>query len=144
MARFSQGTFEPKNMKKYVGNSLPRYRSSWEKRVMIWLDESPSVVSWASEPVKIPYLHPLTGKVANYIPDLLIKYVDKQGKYHTEMVEIKPKKETLLEAAKTKKDKIALVINMNKWQQAEAWCKQRHMIFRVITEQDIFGVPKKK
>lgn len=144
MGKFAQGTYKPKNPKKYVGNKSPTYRSSWEHKVFMWLDESPSVVNWASEPIKIPYLHPVTGKVANYIPDLLISYIDVKGVKHTELIEIKPIKETLLEYAKTKKDKITLTVNINKWQQAEAWAKQRGIVFRVITEKDIFGIPKKK
>lgn len=144
MGKFAQGAYHPKNPSKYVGAKSPLYRSSWEHRVFIWLDESPSVVSWASEPIKIPYLDPFTGKVRSYTPDLLIKYVSKGGKQHVELIEIKPKRETMLEHAKTKRDKIALATNMNKWQQAEAWSKQRGIIFRVITEMDIFGIPKKK
>lgn len=148
MAKFSQGVFHPKNMHKFIGNKSPTYRSSWEHRVMIWLDESPAVISWASEPIKIPYLNPMNpkqnGQLNSYIPDFLIKYVDKQGRQHTELIEIKPLKETMMESARSKKDKIALAVNINKWQQAEAWCKQRGIVFRVLTEADIFGMPKKK
>lgn len=138
MSKFIQGQYKPINPAKYVGDSYPLYRSSWEKRVFMWLDEHQSVTSWASEPLKIPYKNPFTGTVHNYIPDLLISYADKYGKQHVELVEIKPLRETLLERAKTKKDKINLAVNMAKWAAAQAWCKDKKIGFRVITERDIW------
>jgi len=40
-----KGLFKPKNPKKYNGDSTNIiYRSSWELRVMKWLDEHPKVV----------------------------------------------------------------------------------------------------
>lgn len=138
MAKYSQGIFEVTNKKKYVGKNPPVYRSSWERRVFTWLDNNPSVISWASEAVRIPYRNPFTDKVTNYIPDLLISYVDKNGKQHTEMVEIKPLKETVLERAKSKKDKMTLALNFAKWEAAKAWCRDKGIFFRVITENEIF------
>lgn len=144
MAKFANGLYYPQNVSKYVGKSYPRYRSSWEKKVFQWLDLSPGVIAWGSELVKIPYQNPLTGKLSNYIPDLMIKYRDASGREHAELVEIKPIKETLVEFAKSKKDQMALAVNQSKWHQAQMWCKSKGLVFRVITEQDIFGIPKKK
>ena len=144
MAKFSKGIYHPKNPSKYIGKSYPTWRSSWEKTVMIWLDSSPGVISWGSEMIKIPYQHPVTGKICNYIPDLMIKYRDKSGNEFVECVEIKPKKETIMEYAKSNHDRLALAINQSKWQQAQMWCKSKGITFRVITETDIFGVKKKK
>lgn len=140
MAKFSQGIFKPKNATKYVGQKAPTYRSSWELKVMVWLDSNNNVVNWASEPLKIPYQNPLDGKMRNYIPDLLVKYLDRSGNMFIELWEIKPAKETILELAKSKKDKLALAINTSKWQQASAWCVANGLKFRVITEKDLFGV----
>ena len=44
----------------------------------------------ASEPVKITYQNPLTGKVTGYVPDFVITYIDASGKKHAELIEIKP------------------------------------------------------
>lgn len=143
-SKFATGKYHLKNPKKYVGTKIPTYRSSWEYKVFQWLDETPGITSWASEPIKIPYQNPITGKVSNYIPDLLFKYIDRTGKERIELIEIKPLKETLLEAAKSKKDRIALAVNQSKWEQARLWCKAHGVFFRVLTEKDIFGISKKK
>lgn len=145
MSKFATGVFTLKNGKKYVGKKPPTYRSSWEYKIFKWMDETPQVISWASEPIKIPYVNPLkpnaNGKPNFYIPDLLFTYIDgKTGKQVTEMVEIKPIKETLAEHVKTKRDMMAYTVNQAKWQQATAWCKQHGITFRILTERDIFGV----
>ena len=50
------GTFRPKNPRKYAGdpNNII-YRSTWEARVMNWLDKNPNIITWASEEIAIPY-----------------------------------------------------------------------------------------
>ena len=53
-----------------------------------------------SEPVKITYQNPLTGKVTGYVPDFVITYIDASGKKHAELIEIKPSSQTKLEFAK--------------------------------------------
>lgn len=138
MARFAQDTFQPKNPKKYVGNAYPIFRSSWELKMFIFLDEHPNVTAWASEPIKIPYRNPVTGRVHNYIPDLMIQYVDLNGKQHVELIEIKPLKESLEEKAKTEKDKISFLVNKAKWESAKAYCKHHGITFSVLTEKELF------
>ena len=71
------------------------------------------------------------------MPDFLIAYKDKSGQRVVELIEIKPKKQILSEA-KTQRDKIQGVINQAKWQAAEAFCAQKGIRFRVVTEEDIF------
>ena len=138
MARFANGNFHPKNSKKYVGTQPIRYRSSWELAFMNVLDNHPNVINWASESVKIPYINPFTGKPTVYVPDFFIVYVDKIGKRHSELVEIKPVKETILEKARTKKDKLSVALNTIKWQAARKWCKKHNVAFRVMTEEQLF------
>ena len=73
MARnYRQGIYTVKNVGKYVGKNKPRYRSGWEMTFMMFLDSNDNVINWASEPVRIPYRNPLTGKNTNYVPDFLI------------------------------------------------------------------------
>ena len=74
MAKFRQGTYEVKNTNKYVGKGKPRYRSGWEFTFMMFLDSNDNVINWASEPVSIPYRHPLTGKMTMYVPDFIVTY----------------------------------------------------------------------
>jgi hypothetical protein len=137
-SKYTQGVFIPKNPQKVVGNKRIFYRSSWELRVMSFLDEHPNVIQWGSECVHIPYVNPLTGKSTIYVPDFLIKYADAKGTQRVELVEVKPKKETLWEAAKSKRDKAFVVLNTEKWRAAAAWCAKHGVHMRILNEDDIF------
>ena len=136
--KYSQGIFTPKNPAKLVGNPTPQFRSSWELRFMHFLDTHPSVLQWASESVRIPYTNPLTGKGSIYVPDFLVVYQDKAGNNIGELIEIKPKKETLMENAKSKRDKAFVLVNTAKWMAALAWSKKHNLRFRVINEDSIY------
>lgn len=144
MAKFSTGVYTPKNPQKYIGKGSPTFRSSWEHSTFRVLDEHSSVTQWASESLSIPYQHPFTGKWTFYIPDLLIIFVDKTGKKRAEVVEIKPAKETFLELAKSKKDKMSQAVNQAKWKAAMAWCFKNGLSFRILTENELFGKGSKK
>ena len=106
---------------------------------MKFCDEHNSVRNWASEAVKIPYRNPLTGKFTIYVPDFFITYVNTQGKQHVELIEVKPSNQALEEKlGRSKYNKAHFVVNQAKWKAARAWCKQKRIFFRVITEGDIF------
>lgn len=139
MTKFAQGVYRVINPKKYVGSSPPQYRSSWENTFFRFLDTHPGILQWASESIRIPYRHPITGKLANYIPDLLIQYVDKNNSVKVELVEIKPAAQTSLTEARSKHDKIHAIINAAKWEAASRFCRAQGMIFRVVTERELFG-----
>jgi len=139
MPKFAQGRFTMKNPEKYVGTRRPLARSSWETVFMRLLDEHPGVSQWASESIKIPYRDPLTGKYTIYVPDFFIVYNDKNGKKHAEVVEVKPKNQTLREnVGKSRYNQEQYVKNMAKWEAANKWCKQQGVRFRVVSEEDIF------
>ena len=58
------------NPDKYTGDVKNiTYRSMWERNVMKWCDDNPEVLEWASEEIALPYVHPVTGKIARYYPD---------------------------------------------------------------------------
>jgi hypothetical protein len=139
MANFAQGVYTPKNPEKYIGNHMPRYRSGWEFTFMQFCDNNNAVLKWASESLIIPYIHPLTGKRTNYIPDFFVVYQNKFGKQLAEVVEIKPKKQSLIESrTASARDRAVVAINHAKWASAKAYCKQYGFTFRVITEDDLF------
>jgi len=141
---FAQGVYTPKNPSKYVGRHRPKYRSGWELTFMIFCDTHKNVIYWASESMSIPYRHPLTGKMSMYVPDFFVMYEDKYGRQRAEIVEIKPKKQSLIESkAASMKDRAIVAINHAKWASAMAYCKQQGYTFRVITEDDIFYNGKK-
>ncbi len=135
---WSQDFFTPKNPEKYIGNHKPRYRSGWEFRIMLFLDENKHILKWASEAIAIPYKNPITGKMARYIPDFFIMYENKYHKTLAEIVEVKPKSQTSLQEAKSRHDKLAAIVNQAKFAAATAYCKQQGFVFRVITEDAIF------
>lgn len=139
MARFAQGKYTLKYPEKYVGHKTPTYRSSWEFAFMRFCDEHPNVSQWASESIKIPYKNPLTGKHTIYVPDFFIVYNNKTGKQRVELIEVKPANQTLRERiGKSVHNQASYILNNAKWEAARAWCKQKGIFFRVITENDIF------
>lgn len=138
MAKWAQGFYEIKNPNKYIGNKKPRYRSSWELTFMSFADNNSSILQWASECIQIPYRNPLTGKNTIYVPDFLIVYQNKTGKVITELIEIKPKKQTIMEEKNRPKDRAVIAVNHHKWAAAAMWCKRNQITFRVITEEQIF------
>ena len=144
MGKYAQGKFQVQNPNKYIGKGDPTYRSSWEFAFMQFCDNNPAVVQWASEAIHINYRNPFTGKNTIYVPDFLIIYVDKNGKRHGEVIEVKPSKETTMEAAKTQRDKAAVALNMFKWEAARKFCAAQGLNFRIVNEQDIFHGAKKR
>ena len=143
MSKFAQGVFRPMNAEKYVGKGLPRYRSGWELAFMQFCDNNKHVLQWASESIVIPYRHPFTGKMTNYIPDFLVVYADKNGRQRAELVEIKPKKQSIIESKASNRDRAVVAVNYCKWDAATKWCRRQGLTFRVITEEDIFRNGKK-
>jgi hypothetical protein len=113
-------------------------RREW-KRVIMEEEESRG-----SECVVIPYRHPLDGKMHNYIPDFLITYRTKNNTTRAELVEIKPRKQSILEEKMNSKERAIVAINYAKWASAQKWCNQQGLTFRVITEADIFHQGGKK
>jgi len=139
MANYAQGIFVPTQPKKYIGKHNPKYRSGWEFTFMQFCDRNKNVIQWSSESIIIPYIHPLTGKRTNYIPDFLVVYENKHGQQKAEIVEIKPKKQSLIESrVASARDRAVVAINHAKWASAMAFCKQNGLTFRVITEDDLF------
>ena len=139
-SKFARGRFTMTQPEKYVGNKVPIYRSSWEWSFMNFCDNNKSVQKWASEAVQIPYRDPLTGRQTVYVPDFFIQYVDKQNRVITELIEIKPASQTILErVGKNKYNQAQYVKNQAKWTAANAWCKQQGLKFRVLNENDIFS-----
>ena len=143
--QFSKGLFKLKHPEKYVGNRSPIYRSSWEFSVMTMCDNNPAIEQWSSEPVKIPYRDPLTGKNTVYVPDFLVVYVDKNLKKHAELWEVKPAKQTFKEqVGKNPYDQAQFIKNQVKWEAASRWAKNHNVHFRIITENEIYVGIKKR
>jgi hypothetical protein len=135
------GQFKPKNPQKYIGDHTNIvYRSSWEVKVMDWLDRNPDILSWASEELIIPYKSPVDNRLHRYFPDFLVKMRTREGKLKTMLLEVKPKKQTQEPEQKKRitKQYINEVttwgVNQAKWKAATEYCSDRGWEFMLITE----------
>lgn len=148
-----KGRFIPKFPEKYVGNvAAIFFRSSWEYRFMIWADQNRSVVRWGSEEIAIPYINPIKtdlqgqNKISRYYPDFIMMTQKPDGTLQKVIVEIKPKKESVLTEKSSDRDKMAFIVNQAKWAAAEAFARKNNAQFVVVTEEQLFwkGPEKKK
>ena len=132
------GKFKVKNIKKYKGDyDNIIYRSLWERHVFKWCDENPNVKQWSSEEIIIPYYYEADKRYHKYFPDIKIVFEDK-----TLLVEIKPEDQTSPPTSpkRTKKyivEGFTYVKNMNKWEAAETFCKDRGWEFQIWTEKTL-------
>jgi hypothetical protein len=138
MSRWANGTYTLMNPAKYVGNGTPRYRSGWEHAFFKFCDSNDAVLQWASESIAIPYRNPITGKPSQYIPDILMTYRTRDNLVKAELIEIKPKKQSVIEEKMSSRDRAVVAINYAKWHAATLWAKKNGLTFRVVTEQDMF------
>jgi hypothetical protein len=138
MSKFAQGAYVVKNKQKYVGRGTPRYRSGWEHAFMRFLDNNDHILQWASESISIPYRNPITGKQSIYVPDFLITYKNRNNQMIAEVIEIKPKKQSVVESKMKANERAVVAVNYAKWDSATKWCKKQGLLFRVITEDDMF------
>ena len=144
MPNFRQGSYTPRNTEKYAGKGTPRYRSGWELSFMTFCDNNENVIQWASESISIPYRHPLTGKTTMYVPDFLVMYRGPNNTTRAELIEIKPKKQSVVESKMSNRDRAIVAINYAKWDSATKWARANGLTFRVITEDQIFHQGNKK
>lgn len=143
MARYAKGQYHPQNPEKYLGKGFPIYRSGWELQFMRFCDNHSSITQWSSEPMRIPYVNPLTNKKTTYVPDFLIQYTDKNNTMKTELIEVKPAAQAIRESVgRSTRNQAHYIINQAKWTAARQFCKQQGIIFRVITENEMFHTGK--
>lgn len=138
------GRFLPKNPQKYRGNPANIiYRSTWECRVMNWLDQNESILEWGSEEIVIPYRSPVDNKIHRYFPDFYVKVKQKDDTIKVMILEIKPEKQTRppQKGKKVTKKYITEVVtwgvNEAKWKAATEFCLDRGWQFKVLTEKDL-------
>lgn len=138
MSRWAQGKYTLMHPEKYVGTKQPTYRSGWELSFMRFCDNNESVLQWASESIAIPYRSPITGKMKQYVPDFLITYRTRNNQMRAELIEIKPKKQSVIESKMSSRDRAVVAVNYAKWDAATKWARRNGLTFRVITEDQMF------
>lgn len=128
------------NRNKYKGANPDNIicRSSWERSVCKFFDNSPSVVAWSSESVMVRYLNILDNKYHRYYIDFAVEM--KSGKRF--LIEVKPhaqtqppklpasgrKTKSFLDAQKT------FVVNKCKWKAAQEYAERNGVDFVIWTE----------
>jgi len=139
-----KGRYIPSNPRKYKGDSSNIiYRSSWERKFMVYCDRNDAILEWGSEEVVIPYVSPLDGKLHRYFPDFYIKVKQSSGSVKKMIIEVKPKKQCSPPQIPKRKTKYFLNevrtwgVNEAKWKAAVEWCKDRSMEFVILTEEHL-------
>jgi len=108
------GTYE--KPKKSPWN-FERYQSDLERRVMVKLDADPFVVKWMKRHgITIPWID-VQKHQRRYVPDFLVEYEDGRRA----IIEAK-------DPSKVDSDDVK-----RKRKAAEIWCKQRHMVYVIMT-----------
>jgi hypothetical protein len=122
------------------------YRSSWEKRVCQFFDESSGVLYWNSENMVIPYFYTVDGKMHNYHIDFMVKIQSRSGEVKTYLTEVKPYKETIPPSTKNKKRLLietqTYIKNQCKWAAARSFAESKGITFILLNEFDI-GIKKR-
>lgn len=145
MARkYIQGKFIPKNPEKYRGdvNNII-YRSSWERRFLMWCDSNSNILEYSSEEIVIPYICETDQKWHRYFVDAHIKVRSADGKTKTFLVEIKPFAQTQppkysgRQTARYLTEVETFVKNQSKWKAAKSFSKQKGVEFVIITEREL-------
>ena len=137
----------PTNPQKYEGNSNNIItRSSWETRMLNWLDTNPNIISYSSEEFFIPYISLLEGKPRRYFPDMKAKIKTGNG-IKTFIIEIKPANQRVPPTTKNQRRYLqemeTYILNKSKWEAADKWCKERGYEFMILDEYDL-GIAKRK
>ena len=139
-----KGRYTPKNPNKYKGDYHNIvYRSLWERKFMVYCDNSDNILEWGSEEIIIPYLSPWDGKLHRYFPDFYIKVRQASGNIKKFIIEVKPKKQTRPPEPVHRKTKRWLnegktySINEAKWKHAKEWCSNNDMEFKILTEEEL-------
>lgn len=142
-----QGKFKPKNPLKYKGDPTNIvYRSSWELKLMMYLDSHPNVIKWGSEEIIIPYESPVDGRMHRYFPDFFVEQINREGKKEKILIEVKPKAQTIAPNPNTKLTPKGMInkryinevmtygVNQAKWKAAQEVCNDRGWKFQIMTE----------
>ena len=162
-SKYHGGNYIPKNKNKVIKLNTQGglyYRSSWEQKIMIWLDLNSKITKWGAECLQIPYqmTHFENGdsKVKSHVyhVDFYYEMRTDDGVLRQVVVEVKPKKEYQMVLALTegrlqvpekgtKKlknfeyDLKMAYKNKNKWETMISWCNKKGYDFIIITEDNL-------
>lgn len=134
-SRYKQGMVNPLSCKKLfpqLQHDKIIYRSSYEYKFIMWLENSNKVKYWGSECFSIPYFY-IDGTTHRYYPDYFIEMMN-GDKY---VVEIKPKNQTQQPINENCWAWKEYQKNLCKWRAAKEFCEKKGYIFKILTENTI-------
>jgi len=153
--KYHQGLYIPENKDKVIklnGQGGIFFRSGLEKKLMIWLDRNPNIISYASEHIRIPYektdfnqkTQELQTTSHGYYPDFYYELKKSDGSISRVIAEVKPKSETMEPkvpinptSKQLKNLKYSLDMwnkNLSKWKAMIEYCERKGFEFIIITE----------
>ena len=135
-SRYSQGYIDPSTCKKLIPGLKSEkiiYRSSYERKFLIWLETCPSVKSWGSECISIRYFSALDNKYHTYYPDYFVETTNGE-KW---VVEIKPHNQTIKPINENAWGYREYIKNVCKWREAKKFCDANGYQFKIFTERTI-------
>lgn len=134
-SRYKQGYIDPRSCKKLfpqLKHDKIIYRSSYEKKFIIWLENSKIIKYWGSECFNIPYMM-MDGKIHNYYPDYFVELENGE----CWVVEIKPYNQTQKPINENCWGYKEYIKNMCKWKATQEFCKSKGYKFKIFTERTI-------
>lgn len=144
--QFKSGIYTPIYPQKCIDEKQKFvYRSSYELNFFKFCDTCPKVVRWGAETTVIPYLCKTDGKMHRYYVDNKVIFLDKNNRYITYLIEIKPFNQTIPpKPSKRKKRQTVLyenfqyIKNTSKWNSAEQYCKKNGYVWCRVTERGYY------
>jgi hypothetical protein len=172
-ANYNSGLYVPQNKNKVLKLNEKGglyYRSSWEKKIMIYLDMKEEIVMWGAEGLEIPYASQeydrdaqmVRTKHRRYYPDFYYKIKSADGSIKEVIAEVKPMKE-VKDVEMFNEGKFHIPNNLNskrlknleyqfkmaqknssKWKAMEEFSLKKGMKFIIITEDFINRISQLK
>ncbi len=159
---YHQGNYIPVNKDKVIrlnNDGGLYYRSSWEQKIMYWLDMKSEVVKWGAECLQIPYqqTHFDNGdtRIKSHVYNVDFYYEMRiNGEFRQIVAEVKPMKEYKMVIALTENklevpergtkklknfeyDLKMAYKNKQKWETMISWCDKKGYDFIIITEENL-------
>jgi hypothetical protein len=149
-SQYKQGYYNLVNLAKYIGDpNKIIFRSSWERKFAVYCDSNDRIVAWSSEPLQIPYMHPIEREIKPYNVDFYVKLQLGENLYRDFLVEVTPSrqlKQPIKPTGRVTEKRMtayteqmkAYLINVAKFNAAQQYATSKGWEFIVVTESFIF------
>lgn len=134
------GTYYPLNRKKFLGESLPVFKSNLERKFMLYADRNPNIIAVSYEGFHINYIDTTSSppKPRKYYIDFILYVRTPTGTPRKIWVEVKMSKEVKKPTrSKNPMDMQIWLKNQCKWNAAIKLARQRGVDFKIITDKEL-------